>query len=263
MITLEETTAQISFDCFGMLYACLSAALLQWDPARGEHTIRQAVARYALEKGTQLRLRQTQLGCSIDLQNLFAAEPCCGGDSRFHRSVIQDTKQVQRMEVLTCPLAQLWADAGCSFAGCLYCEEYAHAWMKGYTNGVGQANVSNALTYPRDDRCTLSFYYRPANMTPEQLAAFQAGTSAAKEVHLDQGILRLYHGFYQAAQEQGPGAAAALEQGLHTFAQNWRESLANILPLPCPGSRWEELTGDWDEGEQHSFAAVTEALQSE
>ena len=217
MNTLVEHNTQVGLKYFAALYGELSQALLQWEQGAGERTIRRAVEAYALEKGGEIRDRQRRSGKSIDLQNLFAAENCCGSDSGFQRVIIQDTKQVQRQEVHRCPLADVWAERACSFAGSLYCEEYAHALLKGYTDGVGQANVSNALTYPRDHACVLSFYYRPANMTQQQREEFQTGAAAGAEFDVSRNMLRLCHAFDQAAREQGSGASEAVARGMSRF----------------------------------------------
>ena len=222
---LEQFNGQVQFDCFGMLYAELSAALLRWDRAQGERVIRQGVEEYARKKGEQLRLHQAEGGMGIHLQNLFAAQPCCGSDERFDRLSLRDEKQAQLLEVHSCPLAKLWAARDGSFAGSLYCEEYAHGLMKGYTGGVGQANVSNALTYPRDHCCTMSFYYRLANMTPRQQEEFAQGGTAVCEPHVWENMLGLYRGLLRAAERQGPEAAEALHQGLDAFLTGLRREL--------------------------------------
>lgn len=214
---LEQLDAQVQFDCFGTLYAELSAALLRWDRGKGERVIRRGVAEYAREKGARLRLCQTESGVGIHLQNLFAAQPCCGSDGRFVRHSLRDEKQAQLVEVRRCPLAELWAAREDSFAGSLYCEEYAHGLIKGYTGGVGQANVSNALTYPRDRVCALSFYYRLANMTPAQQEEYAREGTASAEPWVWESMLGLCRGLGRAAEEQEPEAAKALRQGLDSF----------------------------------------------
>ena len=91
--------------------------------------------------------------------------------------------------------------------------------MKGYTDGVGQANVSNSLTYPRDHCCVLSFYYRLANMTPRQQEEFAQEGTAVCEPHVWENMLGLYRGLLRAVERQGAEASEALRQGLDAFLE--------------------------------------------
>lgn len=63
-----------------------------------------------------------------------------------------------------CPLAEVWKREDCTEAGRCYCEELAHSLLDAYTDGRGQANVSNSMTCDRDFFCRFAFYLRPANM---------------------------------------------------------------------------------------------------
>ena len=220
MNTQEEIKAQFQFNCFGKLYAYLSSSLIQWGGVKGERLVRQSVVQYAQEKGERIRRHQVEAGISINLKNLFAEEPCCGADPRFYRVTLRDTKQAQLQEVYSCPLAKQWSALDETFAGSLYCEEYAHALIQGYTSGKGQANVSNSLTCPRDNRCVLAFYYRTANMTPQQQEAFENGTEASPAWSTGRNLLHLYDAFYQNVKNQGVDGVAALARGLRAFAKD-------------------------------------------
>ena len=220
MNTQEEIKAQFQFNCFGKLYAYLSSSLLQWGGIKGERLIRQAVVEYAQKKGEQIRQHQVEAGISINLKNLFNAEPCCGADPRFYRVTLRDTKQAQLQEVYSCPLAKQWATMDKTFAGSLYCEEYAHALVRGYTSGKGQANISNSLTCPRDNRCVQAFYYRTANMTPQQQKAFENGTESSPAWNNRRNIFQLYHAFYTSVKDHGTDGVAALARGLQAFAKD-------------------------------------------
>lgn len=269
MNTQEEIKAQFQFNCFGKLYAYLSSALLRWGGAKGERIVRESVALYAQEKGEQIRRHQAEAGVAVDLKNLFRAEPCCGADPRFYRVTLRDTKQAQLQEVYSCPLAKQWADLDATFAGTLYCEEYAHALIRGYTSGKGQANVANSLTCSRDNRCVLAFYYRTANMTPQQKKAFEDGTCASPEWNTGRSILQLYHAFYRCAAEQGTDGLAALAQGLRAFTQDILSALPDqadragwvvdtafmdaFFPLPYTQKAFDSMTSCLEESEKEIF----------
>ena len=220
MNTQEEIKTQFQFNCFGKLYAYLSSSLIRWGGTKGERLVRQVIVQYAQEKGAHIRQHQEEKGISINLKNLFLEEPCCGADPRFYRVNLRDTRQSQLQEVYSCPLEKQWRALNEMFAGSLYCEEYAHALIKGYTLGRGQANVSNSLTCSRDNRCVQAFYYRTANMTPQQQWELENGTEASPERNTGRNMLCLYHAFYENIKDQGVDGIAALACGLRAFAKD-------------------------------------------
>lgn len=279
MNTQEEIKAQFQFNCFGKLYAYLSSSLLQWGGIKGERLIRQAVVEYAQKKGEQIRQHQVEAGISINLKNLFNAEPCCGADPRFYRVTLRDTKQAQLQEVYSCPLAKQWATMDKIFSGSLYCEEYAHALVRGYTSGKGQANISNSLTCPRDNRCVQAFYYRTANMTPQQQMEFENGTEASPEWDTGRNLLYLYHAFYKNVKDQGVDGVAALDRGLRAFAKDvicavpdqadragWAVDtvfMDAFLPVPYNTKNYTAVTSFFEEEEKNIFwINVVEQIQA-
>lgn len=261
----SEIRPQFQFDCYGRLYAAIAQALLLWGGAAGEIVVRRSVAKYGMEKGRMLRQVHIQTAVGINLQSLFHAERVCGEDPRFFRNILRDTDAVQLQEVYSCPLARLWHALGCEKYGFFYCEEYLHALVCGYTDGKGQANLSNTLMYPRDSRCVMACYLRPGNL-PETARAQFAGGAPKRSACILRDILLLYQAFYQCAEEQEADAVAAVARGLRDFTGQLssaltleanhigvspgRDFLDAFCPIPlnsCDGALPVRLSGKADE----------------
>lgn len=221
MNNIEEIKFQTKFNCFGKLYGHLASALLSWMGRHGERLLRKAIQEYGFTKGAALRKEQLQEGIKLNLQSLFRAESCCGEDPRFFRVSKKDAESVQLTEVYACPLDKMWRDMGCRQVGSFYCEEYAHALIAGYTQGKGQANVSNHLTCDRDNRCVFAFYYRMANISAEQQKHFYNGADPHPASDITRDLLLLYSCVYQEALSyQEEGGRCAIAQGLRAFADD-------------------------------------------
>ena len=168
MNNLEEIKFQNKFDYFAKMYGFIARSMMEAGGKRGERAVREAVIRYGRDLGEGIRKAYLELGKKTNLHTLFQMEPCCGTDPRFKRNIIKDTEEVQLQEVYHCPLAEVWKREDCTEAGRCYCEELAHSLLDAYTDGRGQANVSNSMTCDRDFFCRFAFYLRPANMDEDQ-----------------------------------------------------------------------------------------------
>ncbi len=168
MNNLHEIKEQSQFDCFVKMYGYIAQAMIEAGGNRGERAVREAVIRYGEEFGERLREELLEQGVQTNLRSMLRAENCCGADPRFFRTVIRDEKESQMFEVYSCPMEAVWRKKGCQEAGVIYCEEWIHAAVRAFTQGKGQANLSNHLTCKRDSFCRFSLYLRPANLDEAQ-----------------------------------------------------------------------------------------------
>jgi len=233
MNSLEEIKSQNKFDCFVRMYGYIAQAILDAGGSRGERAVREAVIRYGNELGENLQKVHVESGRKTNLHTLLADGTCCGEDPRFYRNTVKDTEQVQLYEVFCCPMETIWRKDGCTQAGRLYCEEYVHSLLKTYTNGKGQANVSNMMTCERDSFCRFAMYLRPANMDEEQREMCFGGellnqTKQNMEYQIEEHFLLLYGHLAAAAEEfLGLDGTAALAKGLDRLAESTATALVS------------------------------------
>ena len=225
MNNLEEIKFQNKFDYFAKMYGFIARSMMEAGGKRGERAVREAVIRYGRDLGEGIRKAYLELGKKTNLHTLFQMEPCCGTDPRFKRNIIKDTEEVQLQEVYHCPLAEVWKREDCTEAGRCYCEELAHSLLAAYTDGRGQANVSNSMTCDRDFFCRFAFYLRPANMDEDQKEQCfgnrgeESGRSGQYPV--EDRFLLLYGHLAAAAEEfLGQDGLAALADGLDQFLED-------------------------------------------
>ena len=210
---------------FAKMYGFIARSMMEAGGKRGERAVREAVIRYGRDLGEGIRKAYLELGKKTNLHTLFQMEPCCGTDPRFKRNIIKDTEEVQLQEVYHCPLAEVWKREDCTEAGRCYCEELAHSLLDAYTDGRGQANVSNSMTCDRDFFCRFAFYLRPANMDEDQKEQCfgnrgeESGRSGQYPV--EDRFLLLYGHLAAAAEEfLGQDGLAALADGLDQFLED-------------------------------------------
>lgn len=198
----EEIKGQNQLDCFVKMYTYLADAVLENGGTRGERAIREGLIQYGENKGKQLRESHIEKGIKTNLASLIHSENCCGEDPRFYRTVLKDGEQVQLYEVYSCPLERMWRVLSESEgvenslrAGTFYCEECVHAVVRGYTEGKGQANLSDRLTCGRDTHCRFSLYLRPANLDEAQrVQSFgEGGLLPSASFDLKENFIKLYY----------------------------------------------------------------------
>lgn len=241
MNNIEEIKHQTQFDCFGAMYACLAIELVKWGGVNGERALREGVRSYGEEKGWLLRERHTRDGTAVNLHSLIRQQRCCGEDPRFHLDVKQDTGQVQTWEVYSCPLQRIWSQYDCEKEGGYYCEELVHAVVKAYTQGKGQANLSNRKTCERDDFCLFALYYRPSNVSGLQKNQSFGRIGLESEVEkeplkgggefrgMKKDFLGLYRAILGAAQDcMGMEGVAAVTAGLGKLTKETAGLLISI-----------------------------------
>lgn len=265
MNNLYEVKEQCRFDCFVKMYGYIAQAMMEIGGNRGERAVRDAVIRYGEEFGEQLREELLEQGVQTNLRSMLRAECCCGSDPRFFRTVIRDEKESQMFEVYSCPMETVWRKKGCQAAGAIYCEEWIHAAIRAFTQGKGQANLSNYLTCKRDSFCRFSLYLRPANLDEAQRQECfgedrtEGEGLMEKEGGIASYFLSLYRCLFHSAKEYlGLDGQAAVLVGLdrlcsdeaealrleadHTGENLTFEFIQQYFPLPL--GRKEECGGD-------------------
>lgn len=237
MNSLHEIKMQSRFDSFVKMYGCIAEAIIAAGGNKGERAVREAVIRYGREKGEILRQAVLESGKSANLRTILYQEQCCGEDPRFFRKTIKDTEEVQMFEVYSCPMEYIWRKNGWSRAGSIYCEEYIHALIKAYTQGKGQANLSNHMTCDRDFFCRFSLYLRPANLDELQKKECFEGTPAEEQrlkgrdtekerKKESENFLCLYHHLYWGAKEYlGLDGMSAVSKGLDKLYTDLKDAL--------------------------------------
>lgn len=168
MYNLEEIKLQNQHDCYSRMYMFVADSINDIGGRKAEGVLREAVRRFGEDRGDTLREQHIKENIKTNLYSLFAKGGDAGHDPRFRQEIIREDSQVRIWEVFTCPMADMWNKNGKSKIGSCYCEEFMHAYVKAYTKGKGQTNISTILTCPRDNHCRFSEYYRPANLDEEQ-----------------------------------------------------------------------------------------------
>lgn len=264
----EEIKSQNQFDCFVKLYTYLANAVLENGGSRGERAIRDGLIRYGEDKGRNLRDFHIEKGIKTNLASLLHSENFCGEDPRFYRTILKDTVEVQLYEVYSCPLERIWRALEGSQGtknslriGAFYCEECAHAVVRGYTEGKGQANLSDRLTCGRDTYCRFSLYLRPANLDEAQrMRSFgEEDTPAEASFHICENFIKLYYCLLCSAGEiLGQEGICFIAKGLKELEADLSKSLkleAEHLDRPLD----REFMGDFfplnlDCGEDHLWS---------
>ncbi|MCI9557120.1 MAG: hypothetical protein HFF53_09320 [Lawsonibacter sp.] len=176
MNTIQEIPLQNQQDFWSMLYLSLGKSVMEICGRRGEAAIRTALQSIAEEEGHRFRAYCLERGGRPNLSALYQMGCGCARDPRMRSAVLEDQEQMRIWEVYTCPMANLWLDAGQSFLANLYCEENQLGLMAAYTGGKGQFHLTKKLTCRRDNGCRadnycrFSAYYRAANVDEAQRA---------------------------------------------------------------------------------------------
>lgn len=169
-------------DAWALLYSCIAQALDQKFGADGRSVLRRSIRGYAAERGSRRKDELRAESLSVDLRNLCTAGCDFPIDHRTEVEWIKTAPQELFANVAHCPMAKLWADTGVSDLGCIYCEEFYHAYFKSALFHKVQVNLTQMMTHERDELCRFSLYLRPANLDETQRAVcFREGRGFGRE----------------------------------------------------------------------------------
>lgn len=168
MYNIKELALSHQQDVLSLLYINLAASIADNCGRHGEGAVREAVRRFARDRGLELAQKHRSLGIKTNLKSLYNMGYDLIDDPRTRRALLHEEQDARLWEIYTCPMAELWGKVGKSNIGMWYCEECQRSLIDGYTNGKGQTNLSMMLTCPEDNHCRFSVYYRAANTDAEQ-----------------------------------------------------------------------------------------------
>lgn len=246
MYSLAETPRRNQHDCWPRLFLLLSRSLQERCGWSAERSVREAVRRMEERRGDELRKQHIAAG-KADLQALYSIGPDSLNDPRFYADVHTETDEMRIWEVRTCPNAAFWSRMNSTEVGSWFCEEYQHAFLKGYTGGMGQMNLSKRLTCTRDNHCCFSAYYRRANRNELAQADCPADKQSTEDGVLPEDgrrirslCIRTYSSIFETAAEQlGDEGIQAVAVGLRAFSDASADAL--LIQAERVGSRCDRL----------------------
>lgn len=237
MYSYTEIPFQNMQDCLSSLFLTLGKQIMEVMGRKGETVIRKAVQSFGVSLGEETREKLKQEGKRQSLKEL-AEQKELFLDPRFRILPIRTRQQELWAEVHTCPIADYMKAQGGAEIGLMFCEEFCHAFFKGYTDGKAQANLSKVLMGAYDNHCRFSIYYRPANLeagkrdqvfdpeTTEQEADLPDQRLLHNTEWMQKLYLRLYASLYEeAAKLGGQEGICAIALGLRRLSVKQREDL--------------------------------------
>jgi hypothetical protein len=236
MYNIEEIKLQNMQDHFSKMYLDLAEAIMVSCGIKGEEIIRKAVEKLGEDCGHEILNKHISDGIDTNIKNLFLEERFTKKDPRVRANYIKTDSQVCLWEVYSCPMADMWNSVpGGSKLGSFFCEEYTHALVRAYTEGKGQANLSDILTNKTDNHCRFSVYHRPANLTPEQkIRCFGKGIECKNQTcseeefkkNMNKMFIKLYYYLLDEAVElDGNNGACAIAAGLRELTCDTAEAI--------------------------------------
>jgi len=162
--TSIETTS------FAELYHTIASALVTQYGFQGKETLRRCIRHYGTRLGQLRRELLTRAGQKTNLKHVFDCGwgiPCSDGAVR---EWTERSEQQIRVNVLSCPFAQIWLEANPEL-GHAFCEEFYPAYVKAATDPNTQVNVGKTLLNEGDEFCQFSCYLRPSNLEPQRRQA--------------------------------------------------------------------------------------------
>lgn len=235
MFTINEIETENQNSFLPRLYLFLAKSILSTCGRSGEGAVREAVQRYAAERGTALREGHLQAGLKANVKAYHCA-PDCATDSRKREKTLCLNEEVCIKEVYTCPYADIWRRYGASDVGMWFCEELERAKFAAYTLDVGQAHLSARLTCERENNCRFSLYYRKANVTLE-MGELCFSDDREKEAQSEdystrflmsegERCARLYYAIFETARSRfGSEGVCAIASGLRDAARDAADTL--------------------------------------
>jgi hypothetical protein len=167
MYKIDELDIQNFQDCWSAMYVILARSIINTFGRAGEGVLREAVRRFGRDIGEANRKYHLDNGIKINLENLYESGCACHKDPRFRENLMRLDEQVCLLDVITCPMADLWIKYGEKKLGRIYCEEFYHACFRAYCCDKSEVNLSKTLTHDGDNHCRCAVYFRPANITAE------------------------------------------------------------------------------------------------
>ncbi|MDR1732212.1 MAG: L-2-amino-thiazoline-4-carboxylic acid hydrolase [Synergistaceae bacterium] len=176
-------------DCWTLLYFSTARKLTEFYGQEGKRLIRRAVHRYGSEVGALERKAHVEKRIGTSLKSFYELPVIRYDDPRFRLDVQRLDEQEALFDVVTCPFREMVRFRGPAFfrnveegreLALCFCEEFTYACIEAYTEGVGQANLSEILDRRGENSCRFADYLRPANMNEEQVRAFE-GDAARKD----------------------------------------------------------------------------------
>ena len=189
MNTIYEIPLQNQQDFWAMLYMHVGKSIMDTCGRHGEAAIRAALHSIAEYEGKMYLQACQDRGVKPNVRTLYELGCGCCSDPRVRTKVLCDEEQERLWEVHTCPLADLWQNAGAARLGNLYCEENQLGLIDAYTTGKGQFHVGKKLLYHRsngcrpDNHCGMAVYYRAANVDDQQRQACFTPEGAPSDPH--------------------------------------------------------------------------------
>lgn len=237
MYSYGEIQFQNQQDCFNALLLTLFRNLMSVMGRKGETIIRRAVQNFGFYLGKKAEEKITAEGKLPNLKEAALQEDIFI-DPRFRIFPIRVRQQELWAEVHTCPIADYMKNQGASDIGLMFCEEFCHAYFKGYSGGKAQANLSKTLMSSFDNHCRFSIYYRPANLdAADREKVFDLNTTQEEAVlpprgmlhsteSLQEAYLLLYGCLYDMAEDiGGMEGLCAVAMGLRELAGNQKAAL--------------------------------------
>jgi len=229
MYNIKELELLHQQDVFSLLYINLAESIADNCGRHGEGAVREAVRRFARDRGYELAQEHRSLGIKTNLKSLYNMGYDLIDDPRTRRVVLHEEQDARLWEVYTCPMAELWVKAGKNNIGIWYCEECHRSLIDGYTNGKGQTNLSMMLTCSEDNHCRFSVYYRAANTDGEQRQQSFEDKPAENTLPLEDNIsfkaainaicIKLCYYMVEVSKEYfGAEGLCAVAQGLRSLA---------------------------------------------
>lgn len=168
MYKLDELEIQNLQDSWSAMYVIIARSIMDILGRAGEGVLRESIRRFGRDEGLSVNRYHQNNNIKINLENFFTVRCRCLEDPRFRANIQCFDEQVRLMDVITCPMADLWNRYGENDIGRFYCEEFYHACFGAYCYDRVKVNISKTLTQDRDNHCRFALYFRPANL-PEEL----------------------------------------------------------------------------------------------
>ena len=147
---------------FAELNRSTASALVAQYGFQGKVALRRCIRHYGTRLGHLRRELLIRAGQKTNLKHVFDCGwglPCGGAV----REWTERSEQQLRVNVLSCPFAQVWLEANPEL-GHVFCEEFYPAYVKATTDPNTQVNVGKTLLNEGDEFCQISCYLRPSNL---------------------------------------------------------------------------------------------------
>lgn len=155
-------------DSWVIMYAYVARELYYKGGIEGDAALREAVRRYARNRGRNNRERLLAANIKINLDTLFHEGRDRPGECRFEGPVLRAQEDERILHTHICSYADVWKEYDAKWLGRIYCEEFHLAAYQEFSFNSAKINLSRSLTQDGDDRCWFTHTMRPENMTAEE-----------------------------------------------------------------------------------------------